>query len=701
MTALNASEYQIPRSALGWVLGSVLLVMLPLAIYMPAWVITVAVCCVGWRWLIASGRTAYPGKLLRVAIVLFTVLLTVSQMSSLGVGLDSAASLLALGFVFKLVEMRNKRDIYVVLSLCFIMSMVAFLYSQSVVITVYIAVVVIVITAAMIALNRSVLNRPAQAGTGQSTLRLALIMFLQALPLTLVLFVVFPRIAPLWAVPVQNSSGTTGVSDEMSPGDLAQLGRSSELAFRVQFEDALPPLHENLYWRGLVLDYFDGETWRRTRRTSSYSEAARLNDFQWSWEDRVRMGDSELRYNVILEPTQQPWLYGLHLAQPDGRRLFQSRNFEIFNNTPVSKRFSYDLVSVRGSQTDLILLDSARRRSTALPGQGNSLSRTFAEQLRETVATDRDYVYAVLAHFQQNEFFYTLNPSLLGEQRVDDFLFNTREGFCEHYASSFAFLMRAVGIPARVVVGYQGAELNPYEDYMMVYQYNAHAWNEVWLEGEGWVRFDPTAAVSPERIRIGVEAALANDPAFMEESLFSASRLGALGWINAIRLRLDAIEYEWNRRVVNYDEEVQSDFLAQILGDVTEQKVLALMAGLAFLVIAIVALTIIRIEPRRKGAALDLLYRQLGAELAKIQLGRETGEAPLVYRDRVIASQPELAELMQEMTRHYVELNYVELNYESGTRSGVEEKQRLAAFKAALRQLKIKLLPLGRLRRSA
>ncbi len=680
------SDYQIPRPALSWMLVSVLLVMLPQSLHMPFWVTFLTLVCIVWRWLIFTGAAAYPGRLLRIAIVIFTMTLSVAQMRSTGIGLDSAASLLALGFVFKLIEMRYKRDVYVVSSLCFIMTMVNFLYSQSAVATLYTALVVVAISSAMLALNRST-----SCPDARGTFTLAVKMGLQALPLTIVLFVFFPRIAPLWAVPMQNSSGTTGVSDEVSPGDLAQLGRSSELAFRVQFEDTLPPLHQDLYWRGLVLDDFDGQTWRRTRRGSSYSEAARLNDFQWNWEDRVRLGDEPLRYNVIIEATNQPWLYGLHLAQPIGRNLFQSRNFEIFNNGLISKRTSYDLLTYRGSATDLILLDSARRRSTSLPVRGNEQSLAFARELRAEVASDRDFVYAVLAHFQQNEFYYTLNPALLGEQRVDDFLFNSREGFCEHYASSFAFLMRAVGIPARVVVGYQGAEYNPYENYMMVYQYNAHAWNEVWLEGEGWVRFDPTAAVSPERIEQGVEAALANDPAFMEQSLFSAARLGSLGWVNALRLRLDAIEYEWNRRVVNYDEDVQSDFLSDVLGDVTEQKVVFVLAALAFIAVSAIAFTVVNSEPRHRHSPADRLYAQLGKELEKLSLGRQRGETPLHYRDRVIAARPELAELMQHLTRCYMDIAYRDQR----------SAEQLTQFKKALTQLRIQLLPLARLRRQS
>lgn len=684
-------SYQIPRAALGWILTSVVLVIAPLSVRMPMWVTAIAMLCVFWRMLIFTGKLNFPGRLSRIAVVIFTLLVSALQMRNFGVGLDSAASLLALGFVFKLIEMRQKRDIYVVISLCFVMLMVGFLYSQGVFMTLYITLVVMIVTGAMIALNRSSLIVDTA-----STLRLASKIILQAIPLTVVLFMVFPRIAPLWAVPVQSSSASTGVTDEMSPGDISQLGRSGDLAFRVQFENSAPPLHRDLYWRGLVLDNFDGNTWRRSRSSSSYSAASALADFRWNWKDRVRTGDNSVYYNVILEPTQQSWVYGLHLAQTQSRGLFQSRNFEIFNNGVITQRLSYDLRSYADSQTDLILEDSVRSRSLDLPVNGNLQSREFARQLRSSVGSDRDYIFAVLGHFQQNEFFYTLNPALLGADRIDDFLFRTLEGFCEHYASTFAFLMRAVGIPARVVVGYQGAEYNRFEDYMMVYQYNAHAWNEVWLKDEGWLRFDPTAAVSPERIELGVEVALRDDPAFLEGSLFSAMRLGGFNWLNTMRLRLDAMEYEWNRRVVNYDEEVQVELFERLFGEVTEQKVLLLLMGLAGIVIVAVGFTVIKIEAASKHDPVTKLYLRVNKELEKVDLGRMLGEGPLSYCDRVTAARPDLAGVMQQLTELYVELSYC-----SKPATAEQLKHQLQEFRQLLNRLKLNLSPLARRRQRA
>lgn len=683
-------SYQIPRPALIWILVAVALVLLPQSIRMPAWISVVALACVFWRVLIHNGKLDYPSRMMRVVVVLFTLIVSFSQIRNIGIGLDSAASLLALGFVFKLIEMRQKRDIYVVISLCFVMSMVAFLYSQSVLTTLYITLVVAVTMGAMIALNRT-----SSVADNMGTARLAMKISAQALPLAIVLFVVFPRIAPLWAVPMQTGVNSTGVSDEMSPGDISELARSAELAFRVQFADGVELAHEELYWRGLVLENFDGVTWRRTRSSSSYSVAAALADFRVSYEDRMRTIGPPVTYNVILEPTQQPWLFGLHLAEDVNDEFFRGRNFELFNNGRITQRLSYDLRSYMQNQTDMLLLNSLRNRSLELPEEGNERSLEFAKELRASVATDREYAISVLAHFQQNQYFYTLNAPLLGENRIDEFLFDTMAGFCEHYASSFTYLMRAAGIPARVVIGYQGAEANPYENYLMVYQYNAHAWSEVWFEGEGWVRFDPTGAVSPERIEQGVQEALRNDPGFMEDDLFSAARFGGIGWLNSMRLRLDAIEYEWNQLVVNYDEDVQFELFERLFGEVTEQKVIILMAALAFIVIVAVGFTVINIEPRIQRTPINKFYLAVCKELAKVNLVRGRGEGPIAFRDRVCAERPELAEAMTELTDLYVKLNYV-----AKSASEAAQRNEMQALKAVYAKLKAKMPALAGLRRA-
>ena len=294
-----------------------------------------------------------------------------------------------------------------------------------------------------------------------------------------------------------------------------------------------------------------------------------------------------------------------------------------------------------------------------------------------------------------NQYFYTLNAPLLGANRIDEFLFDTMAGFCEHYASSFTYLMRAAGIPARVVVGYQGAEMNPYENYLMVYQYNAHAWSEVWFEGEGWVRFDPTGAVSPTRIELGVQEALRDDPAFMEDDLFSAAIFGGVGWLNTMRLRLDAIEYEWNQLVVNYDEDIQLELFEGLLGEVTKLKVTILVATLALIVIVGIGFTVINIERRIQRTPINRFYLRACKELAKVNLVRRRGEGPIAFRDRVCAERPEFAEAVTELTDLYVQLTYVEKSV-----SEAQKKAELQALKAVYVKLKTEMPVLAGLRRA-
>ena len=668
-------KYQIPRQSLIWVLISVVMALAPHAMRLPIWISFVAVACIGWRILIYLGKQDYPGKTTRILAVLLILLGSATQLRSLEIGLDVAASLLALGFIFKLVEMQSKRDIYVVLSLGFVMALVTLLYSQSMLTTMYLALMVIIIMGGMVSLNRAASERE-----GTSTLGIAVRITAQSLPLMIVLFLVFPRIGPLWAVPTQ-SIASTGVSDEMSPGDISQLAQSADLAFRVTFEDGPPPLHQNLYWRGLVLDYFDGITWRRQGR-SALSAAVANAPVELDYRERFNVAGQPITYNVILEPSQRRWVYGLHLAEALTTGISRGRNFELLNRIVVGQRFSYNLRSYLDSQTDLLLLDSARRRSLSLPEEGNPRSRELALSLRAGVNSDRDYLYAVLALFQQ-QFSYTLSPPLLGADRVDDFLFSTRAGYCEHYASTFTFMMRAAGVPARVVVGYQGGEYNRFEDYMMVYQYNAHAWSEVWLEGEGWVRIDPTSIVAPERISDGVEAALGDDPAFMNESRFSLARFRNAGLLNTMRLRLDAIEYAWNRRVVSYGEDRQLRLFEQWFGSATRNKVIAVLVLTTFLALVFVVLVTIRKIPTKRGRKVDRLYSEFSENLGKIGLQRKPGEGPVDYLHRVTEQRPDLAESLEQITSLYLELSYQPQNQVKTSASAT-----LTEFRQAIRRLR-------------
>ncbi|OGT70009.1 MAG: hypothetical protein A3H44_14950, partial [Gammaproteobacteria bacterium RIFCSPLOWO2_02_FULL_57_10] len=637
-------SYQIPRLALLWVLSSVLLVLLPHVIRLPLWTTLLALACMGWRLLIFSGRAGYPGKLIKVLLVLSVVPLTVVQARSVGVSVDTAVTLLFLGVVFKLLEMQYKRDIVIVIALCYVLIMVGFIYSQTIPASLYSLLTLMVITGALIALNRD--NSNSTFGNNSA---LAVRIVLQAIPLMVVLFVLVPRVSPLWTMPLPVSPDKTGVTDEMTPGDISSLGRSGELAFRVSFAGEIPA-HDQLYWRGLVLDSFDGRTWRRAGNSFlSFSLASR----QDAPSRGVGFGDP-VAYDVIMEPTQQTWLYALQLAELDAPDIVQDRNYSLQTSKPVSQRTRYQVRSYLEHQTDLQLSGTQRARSLQLPEDDNNpLSQAMVREWRAASRTDSEYVQRVMSHFREEPFFYTLNPPVLGEASIDDFLFNTREGFCGHYAGTFVYLLRAAGIPARVVVGYQGGEYNPFEDYTMVYQYNAHAWAEVWFEGQGWVQFDPTGAVAPERITMGVEAVFADQPGFMEDSGFSMMRFRNNQWLNSLRLRLDALDYAWNRWVISYDEDLQLDLMNEFFGENARSGLLWALGVSTAVIFGLVAFFMLRGGRREARDAATRLYLLVTADLAELGVRLRHGEGAGDYCRRVSAERPDLAADMEKLTRMY------------------------------------------------
>lgn len=642
---------QIPRISLLWLLAGLLLLILPHVLRLPVWVVILLLACMAWRLLIYLGRLGFPSKWLKIAIVMVALPMTVVQYGAEGVGLDTAVCLLILGVVFKLLEMRDRRDILIVIALSYVLAMVGFIYTQTILATLHAIVCFILITATMLSLYRdNARNTFADNGT------LAVRLVLQSIPLTIALFILVPRVSPLWSMPLPVSSSTSmGVSDEMTPGSISNLGRSAELAFRVSFTgDA--PAHEALYWRGLVLDFFDGQTWRRAGAT--------LQNFQtisrFPSEFRGVPRGEPVAYDVILEPTQQTWVYALQLAETSARDMIQDRNYALITEKPITQRYRYQVRSYLEHQTDLQLSGIQRARSLQLPeGELNPRTSALASQLRASALSDMDYALQVLRHFREQPFYYTLTPPVLGDASIDEFMFTTREGFCGHYAGSFVYMMREAGIPARVVVGYQGGEYNPFEDYTLVYQYNAHAWAEVWIEGEGWVRFDPTAAVAPERITLGVESFFQDQPGFMEDAGFSMMRFRDTQWLNTLRLRLDALDYAWNRWVVSYDQDMQLDLLDGWFGDNARQGLLMALGSTIALFFVLAGWFLLRHGREAAHDPATRLYLGLLRELERSGLPRQRGEGPRDYCQRVAQVRPELAAQLRLVTDLFVLMAYV------------------------------------------
>ncbi|ARN75920.1 transglutaminase TgpA family protein [Oceanicoccus sagamiensis] len=637
-------SWQIPRNCLAWILVSQLVLLVPHAERLPWWVLAAYVVCTLWRIMVYQGRWSFPPKSVKV---LLSLLCFVGIYRSYGtmIGLEPTVALLFSGFCLKLLEVVNKRDVYVIIFLAYFAALTQFLFSQDFLVSVLIFATLLLITTSLIALHQH-----SYARLNSISLRKAALIFMQAVPLMLVLFVVFPRFEPLWKVPLPSHQAKTGVSDSVSPGDISNLSQSGELAFRVVFEEAIPPRGQ-LYWRGLVLSEFDGRTWRQGESKKDFMTQPQTDDV-------LRQLKQPLRYSVIQEPSYQPWLFSLALAYSSNKNILAVNDYRLVYNDDIHTRIKYDISSDPKAKIQLDLDRRTRTFETQLPKGFNPQTQLYAQDLFRQSADVRDYIRRILRKFRQEEYIYTLKPPALGKHTVDEFLFDTRRGFCSHYASSFVVLMRAAGIPARMVAGYQGGEISPITGTVLVHQFDAHGWAEVWLEGEGWVRFDPTAAVSPDRIEYGLERAMQQEGSFLSDAPLSPLRYRDVAWLNKIRFQMDAFSFYWSSWVLQYKGQKQSQVLQKLLGEVSPWRVALLILGVGGIVLLFVAADLLKGRSRPKPAKEVQIYLNVCKRLERAGYKRLADEGAIDFAKRVAESDPSWKAHLLACTRAFVTLNY-------------------------------------------
>ncbi len=609
---------QIPRLSLAFLMLAQAAVVIPHGGHLSWWVIVVGLVCAAWRWMVYQGRWDFPSRLVKVVLVVMAVV-GVALGGTGAFSLETATALLIVAFALKLVEMRSRRDAYLVIFLCYFVIATEFLFEQSMAIAFYQLLAVIVVTAAMVGLNQMHTRiRPLVS------LRTAATLVLQAAPLMLVLFLFFPRIAPLWSVPLPGGA-QTGITDRVAPGDIASLARSDEIAFRVTF-DGPAPNTAMLYWRGLVYSRFDAGVWTAgpLPPTDRRVESVRVQ----------ADGTAPLRYEVLLEPTQAVWLFALETPSPVTPGTALTRDYRLVSDEPIRGLFRYRVESFPDYVADASLPEWLRRRETQIIEGANPRSREFSQALRERSASDRAYLESLLLHVRREPYFYTLNPPLLNSaDDIDEFWFDTRAGFCSHFAGAFVYLARLAGIPARMVGGYQGGEVNPVTGHFVVRQYDAHAWAEAWVAGEGWVRFDPTAAVAPARIERGLDAAL-SEPDRAALAAFTSLRLAGTAFAD-VMYWFESLEHRWNVWVVGYDTQRQYQYLRDLLGGVSPVKIgLVMLAGGAGS-LALVALSLFWRRRSVVGHPTERLLRRFDAALARQGLSRAPAESPRAFLQRV------------------------------------------------------------------
>ena len=479
--------YQIPRNNLALLMVAQVVVILPLAAHISLWIVGAALFCGVWRTQVYLGRGGYPANWVKAVLVgaaSFGVALTGLRLFSL----EAATSLLVLAFALKLVEMKSRRDAYVVIFLSYFLIATAFLFDQSMTIAAYELIASVVVTAATVGMNQL----QTRVRPGASLWTAAGLVF-QALPLTLVLFLLFPRVEPLWNVPIP-SGATTGLSERLTPGDVGSLSQSDELAFRAIF-DGSAPAPRDLYWRGLVYSKYEDGTW------SVLNDPRRI--------EALSSTSPGIAYQVFTEPSLSKWLFALDTAVTFGSRIEQTRDYRLVNAEPIMSVLRYRVVSHPDFVMDEVLDQRTHARELVLPKGENPRLRAYAADLLARSQSPEEMVERMLSYIRGETYHYTLRPPLFtGDDSIDQFWFDGRRGFCTHYAGAMVFALRSVGIAARMVGGYQGGQVNEITGHVVVRQYQAHSWVEVWFEGLGWTRVDPTAAVAPARVESGLNAAL-------------------------------------------------------------------------------------------------------------------------------------------------------------------------------------------------
>ncbi|MDP1653241.1 MAG: DUF3488 and transglutaminase-like domain-containing protein [Rhodocyclaceae bacterium] len=633
-----------------WLLATGIAACAPLAPQVPLWLAAVAAGAFVWRAALAWWRQPLPTRWVLVFVTLAGTAGVLIQYRTL-FGQQAGVALLLVFMALKQLEARAPRDGLAVVLLAYFLTLAQFFENQSIPVAATMLGTVLIATAALA-------NLADARGKPTRLLRLAGTMLVQAVPFMLILFVLFPRVSgPLWGLPSDAYSSLTGLSDNMSPGAINNLIQSDAIAFRVEFDGPVPPKKE-MYWRGPVLPRLDGRTWR----PGIQSVAKQL-------PYRPLADSPGYDYTVTLEPHNKPWLFALELPATLPPEAFATGDFQLHARKLVRERLRYDMRSQPAVEYFSERLD-VLAEALDLPDGFNPRTTKLGAGWTADGSSDAQRVQRAIDFMRDRQLIYTLRPPLMSLQVADEFLFDHRRGFCEHFSAAFVVLMRAAGVPARVVTGYQGGERNPVDDTWVIRQSDAHAWAEVWLEQRGWVRVDPTAVSAPARIEENLAAAL---PAG-EPLPFLAGR--GLDWLRDVRYRWWAVNNAWNQWVLGFNPQRQLELLEKLGMQAPDwRKMTAALATLSGLVLLALAGGLLWRRPRLDPAQRQ--WQRAAHRLEKRGLPRHAWEGPQDYAVRVAAELPAVADDIRAIAALYAGLRYGT----SPDNSLATLRRRVAAFK--------------------
>jgi len=633
-----------PLSILHWLNATLILVVLPHVPRLAWWISVSFFGLVGLRYWMTRRQTTLPTYGLLFTLVLL-LLLGVFLSYGSWFGRDAGIGFLVALCGLKLLEMKSPRDVFLLCFLSYFLIVTNFLYSQSIPAALYMGLVMVIATVTLMSLSDHNNQLPFWR-----KIRLSTVLLLQALPLMLVLFVLFPRVAgPFWSLPKDAHSGLTGLSDRMSIGDINQLSQSDEIAFRVKFDGEVPP-PMSLYWRGPVLWQTNGRDWKAGIHYHRHQHVRQV---------KLHVTSQPIDYTMTLEPHNERWLLALDLPMQAPQHAVITPDYQMVAIKPVRQRLRYDARAYTDYHAD-IFTRQQYYSALKLPAGKYSQARALVADWQAKNLSPSELVEQALSYFNQQPFVYTLTPPLLlSDDPIDEFLFETRRGFCEHYAAAFTVLMRIAQVPARVVTGYLGGSMNPIGDYLIVRQRDAHAWSEVWLPEQGWVRVDPTHAVSPARIEQGIDSTFAPElmPLGLEFNWGSDSTPLKIWrqWQNI----WDAVNHHWNQWILGYGPERQRELLNYLgLKNIDWQ-------GMTFLLVMIIAgfliiyaswlwlqTRLVIADPVQK------VYRRFCQKLARQGFPRLPHEGPMAYAARIRAQRPDLRHQLDSIVALYVQTRY-------------------------------------------
>lgn len=630
-----------PRGLI-FLLGSVALIVLPHAWHIPLPLFGFFTTLWVWRFAGVWQRHWLPNRWLLLLLTLLGIALLIAQHRGL-FGRDAGTALFVVALGLKLLEIRGRRDVYLIVYLAFMIAASQFLYEQSILMAGYILLVCGMLLATLIIQNASQVQTRAAVQTSGGII-------LQALPLAMVIFVLFPRLeAPRWMWLTDDNKALSGLTNTLEPGAISDLSLSDALVFRVRFNGAVPPPALR-YWRGPVYSHTDGVRWAVSRKNQQATTTI-----------QPTFTGEAYHYTVLMEPQKENWVFGLDMPESFEASLRRDGQFQLTTSKRHSERAEYKITSRPEYNTGAIS-QADSEANLQLPVAASARQQALIRTLQGFDAEPERFIQNLLNHFRQEKFYYTLTPPLLPDDAIDTFLFETRSGFCSHYATAFVYLLRIAGIPARVVGGYQGGEFNKVGGFLEVRQADAHAWAEAWLENKGWVRFDPTAAIAPERIERGVNV----DLQIASGAVNFGPLVGdstALNWLKRSRQLWQSIDYNWQRWVINYNGANQMRLL-QSLG-------IDDMAGLVKWLVAGVLLPTLPLAwwlLRRQSGATDKAvsyYRRFCAKLAHKGIEIRLGEGPAAFAERAKQQRPELAVQIAKITALFIRLRY-QADAESG-----------------------------------